>query len=240
MKIYYKNLLFISSILFLLFLIIQFVDKTCFRLRENMTDVDAEEATLEENTEGGDPSTEEATVEESTEGGDPSTEEATLEESTEGGGPSTEEETVPEETTGTLISQSRFYSDVSEDMDYCNSLKLMQVFIKNPQGEPDEKETIYDGLTNSTSVFNLPCNDTGVRNNYCDGIYYLGKYANKHPWMIGIDVNDSNNKNIKIDDVKLTTGKLVSDGSNKQIQWDIPVNPSNDKKCNFKYGFNII
>ncbi len=214
MKIYYKNLLFISSILFLLFLIIQFVDKTCFRLRENMSselmDADAEEATVEE--------------------------------STEGSGPSTEEETVPEETTGTLISQSRFYSDVSEDMDYCNSLKLMQVFIKNPQGKPDEKETIYDGLTNSTSAFNIPCNDTGVSNNYCNYSYryYLAKYANKHPWLIGIDVNDSNNKNIKVDDVKLTTGKLVSDGSNKQIQWDIPVNPSNDKKCNFKYGFNII
>tara|TARA_Y100000816_G_scaffold287354_1_gene269933 strand:+ start:1695 stop:2294 length:600 start_codon:yes stop_codon:yes gene_type:complete len=199
MNLYSKNILFIFSILFLLFAVIQFVDKTCFRLRENM-------------------------------GTQPEPE------------PEPEPEPVPEETTDTLISQTRFYSDVSEDMDYCNSLKLMQVFIKNPQGDPNEKETIYDGLTNSTPAFNLPCNDTGVSNNYCDDSdsYYLAKYANKHPWLIGIDVNDSNNKNIRIDDVNLTSGKVVTNGSNKQIQWDIPVNPPNDKKCNFKYGFNII
>ena len=36
MNLYSKNILFIFSILFLLFAVIQFVDKTCFRLRENM------------------------------------------------------------------------------------------------------------------------------------------------------------------------------------------------------------
>jgi hypothetical protein len=123
----------------------------------------------------------------------------------------------------------------SNKSDFCNSLELQKVFIVDCSDDiyPSQYEgdcpgrqvrRIYDADTNQ-SYFDL-YDESGVAINKNTLIDYKGE--------IGIDIQDGNGTEVRMDDVALSSGTKTDCG----LRWQIPINESNTHACNFYFGIN--